>query len=145
MPEGPRQPYDTEQAERWEAMGPETGTILVDVPVPGCAAGAVLYARVSSHDRRADLDRQVARLTGWATAHGIVVAGVVREAGSGLNGKRPKLRRVLSDPSATVIVVGTGTGWRVSGWSIWTRRWRRRAAGCWWPMLARGLMTWCGT
>jgi putative resolvase len=22
----------------------ETGTILVDVPVPGCAAGAVLYA-----------------------------------------------------------------------------------------------------
>lgn len=83
----------------------ETGTILVDVPVPGCAAGAVLSARVSSSDQRADLDRQVARLTGWATAHGMVVAGVVREVGSGLNGKRPKLRRVLSDPSATVIVV----------------------------------------
>jgi putative resolvase len=83
-----------------------TGTILVDVPVPGgVAGGVVVYARVSGHDQRADLDRQVARLTGWATAHGMVVAEVVREVGSGLNGKRPKLRRVLSDPSATVIVV----------------------------------------
>jgi putative resolvase len=31
------------------------------------ARAAVLYARVSSHDQRADLDRQVARLTAWAT------------------------------------------------------------------------------
>lgn len=30
---------------------------------------------------------------------------VVTEVGSGLNGKRPKLRRVLSDRDATVIVV----------------------------------------
>lgn len=71
-----------------------TGTIVVGVPVPGCAAGVVLYARVSWHDRRAGLGRQVARLTGWVTAHGMVVAGVVREVGWGLNGKRPKLRRV---------------------------------------------------
>lgn len=64
------------------------------MPVPGCAAGTVLYARVSSHDQRSDLDRQVARLTEWATAHGMVVAGVVREVGSGVGGKRPGLRRV---------------------------------------------------
>jgi putative resolvase len=36
---------------------------------------------------------------------GLTVAEVVREVGSGLNGKRPKLRRILSDSSATVIVV----------------------------------------
>jgi putative resolvase len=36
------------------------------------------------------------------------VAGVVREVGSGPNGKRPKLRRILSDPSAMVIVVEHG-------------------------------------
>lgn len=29
----------------------------------------------------------------------------VTEVGSGLNGKRPKLRRILSDPSASVVVV----------------------------------------
>jgi putative resolvase len=83
-----------------------TGTILVEVPAVGSgAAGMVVCARVSSHDRRAHLDRQVARVTGWVTGQGLTVTGVVREVGSGLNGKRPKLRRVLSAPSATVIVV----------------------------------------
>jgi putative resolvase len=44
-------------------------------------------------------------LTAWATEHGLEVGQVVCEVGSGLNGKRPKLRRILSDPDATVIVV----------------------------------------
>ena len=69
----------------------------------GC--GVVVYPRVSSHDQRADLDRQVARLTAWATGQELSVARVVTEVGSGVNGKRPKLRRVLSDPDAKVIVV----------------------------------------
>lgn len=38
-----------------------TGTILVEVP-ESPDMGAVLYARVSSADQKADLDRQVARL-----------------------------------------------------------------------------------
>jgi putative resolvase len=82
---------------------------LILVGVGGCAASearaAVLYARVSCHDQRADLDRQVARLTAWASGQDLPVMQVVTEVGSGLNGKRPKLRRVLSDPDATVIVV----------------------------------------
>lgn len=69
------------------------------------AAGVVVYARVSSHDQRSDLDRQVARLTAWATGRDLEVNQVVCEVGSGLNGKRPKLRRILSDPDARVIVV----------------------------------------
>lgn len=65
----------------------------------------MLYARVSSHDHRLDLDRQVARVTRWATKQGLVVAEVVAEVGSGLNGRRAKLRRLLADPTATTIVV----------------------------------------
>jgi putative resolvase len=57
---------------------------------------------VSGHDHRCDLDRQVARLAGWAAGQGLAVAKVVREVGIG---RRPKLRRVLSDPSVTVILV----------------------------------------
>ncbi len=38
-------------------------------------------------------------------ARGLSVDEVVREVGSGVNGRRPKLRRVLSDPSATTVVV----------------------------------------
>jgi len=81
-----------------------SGTILVDVAAAGDER-VVLYARVSSHDQRADLDRQLARLTEWAADVGMQVGQVVAEVGSGLNGKRPKLARILSDPSATVIVV----------------------------------------
>ncbi|GAB4973889.1 hypothetical protein MAHJHV57_25230 [Mycobacterium avium subsp. hominissuis] len=65
----------------------------------------VIYARVSSHDQRADLDRQVARLTAWASERDLAVKQVVVEVGSGLTGKRPKLRRILSDPDAKVVVV----------------------------------------
>ena len=53
----------------------------------------VLYARVSSFDQRAVLDRQVDRLTEWASAGGQEVAQVVCEVGSGLTGTRPKLAR----------------------------------------------------
>jgi putative resolvase len=82
-----------------------SGTIWVEV-APGDSAGrVVLYARVSSPDQRADLDRQIARLTVWATANGYQVDEVVTEVGSGVIGNRPKLGRVLSDPSASVVVV----------------------------------------
>src|SRR6266540_3809492 len=83
-----------------------SGTILVDAAGSGSPAGrAVVYARVSAHDQRADLDRQVARLTLWATGQGVAVAEVVTEVGSAMNGKRPKLKRLLADPQATVIMV----------------------------------------
>jgi putative resolvase len=65
----------------------------------------VLYARVAAHDQRADLDRQVARLSGWAAGQGIGVAEVVCEVGAGMNGRRPKLARLLADPTVAMIVV----------------------------------------
>lgn len=83
----------------------DSGTIWVDVADARPDGRVVVYARVSSHDQRADLDRQVARLAEWATTNGHVVGEVVTEVGSGLNGKRPKIRRILSDPSAAVVVV----------------------------------------
>ena len=68
-------------------------------------ARTVLYARVSSHDQRSDLGRQVARLTGWAAGQGMAVAEVVVEVGSGMNGKRRRLARLLADATATTVVV----------------------------------------
>jgi len=49
--------------------------ILVDdLSVPaGSRCRTALYAGVSSADQKADLDRQVARVTGWATAEQIPV------------------------------------------------------------------------
>ena len=67
--------------------------------------GLGLYARVSSHDQRADLDRQVARLCQWAANTGLRVERVESEVGSGMNGARTKVRRLLADPKVTTIVV----------------------------------------
>jgi Resolvase, N terminal domain len=78
--------------------------------VPAAALG--LYARVSSHDQRSDLDRQLARLAEWAAKAGQPVVRVEAEVGSGMNGARSKLRRLLADPEVTVVVSSTGTGWR---------------------------------
>jgi putative resolvase len=83
-----------------------SGTILVEVPTaPGAGGRTVVYARVSAHDQRADLDRQVSRAVRWSSAHRLAVDEVVTEVGSGLNGRRPKLARLLADPGATTIVV----------------------------------------
>ncbi len=82
-----------------------SGTIWVDAAPAGESGRVVVSARVSSHDQRADLDRQVARVTQCAPGNGHRVTEVACEVGSGLNGRRPKLRRVLPGPSVTVIVV----------------------------------------
>src|SRR6476620_6811389 len=73
-----------------------TGTILVEVPAEAASGRTVVYARVSSHDQRGDLDRQVARLVEWATAQGRSVDEVVIEVGSGMNGKRRRFARLLA-------------------------------------------------
>lgn len=89
------------------AIRTPSGTILVEVPHPHApgARRAVIYARVASHDQRADLDRQVARLTARATEQGMAVCDAVTEVGPGMSGHRRKLARLLSDGTATTIVV----------------------------------------
>lgn len=82
-----------------------TGTILVVEPAVTVSDGVALYARVSSSDQRDDLDRQVGRLAAWATQQGLGVTATVAEVGSGLNGSRSKLKRLLADPAVGSVVV----------------------------------------
>jgi predicted site-specific integrase-resolvase len=81
--------------------------ILVDEPAGEVdpRAGTAVYARVSSADQKADLDRQVSRVTAWATAQQIPVDKVVVEVGSALNGHRRKFLALLHDQSVHRIVV----------------------------------------
>jgi putative resolvase len=82
-----------------------SGTWLVDEVAAPSSERVVAYCRVSSADQRADLDRQAARVVSGANGLGLAVAEVVTEVGSGLNGRRRKLHRLLSDPGTAVIVV----------------------------------------
>jgi putative resolvase len=78
----------------------ESGMIWVDaVPADGCG-GVVVHARVCPRDRRQDLDRRVARLTGWATASGHAAGEVVTGAGH--------VEAALAAHGRKVVVAGPG-------------------------------------
>ena len=83
-----------------------TGTIIVNEPTaPATGHGVALYARVSSHDQKADAQRQLERLRDYAAARGYRITTEVVEIASGLNDERPKFSRLLSDTDIQRILV----------------------------------------
>ena len=81
---------------------------MVGEPLAGSAPVAgqsAVYACVSSADRRAELDRQVAGVAVWATGQGVAVDWVVTEVGSARDGHREKFLALLRDPAVGTIVV----------------------------------------
>ena len=65
----------------------------------------VIYARVSSHEHRAHLERQAERLEDYCAAKGYQVSRVVKEIGSGVNDSRAKFLALLEDQRIHTIVV----------------------------------------
>jgi len=104
-----------------------------------------LYARTSSADQKADLDRQTARLVEYASQQGWAVTKAVSEIGSGLNGHRPRLMRLLSGPKVTTIVVEHRDRLMRSGFEYGEAALRRRDGGWWSPSSVRSRMTWSRT
>ena len=101
-------------AQRWFYSGKmpvstertPTGRIMVVLEEPvGRAERTVLYARVSSSDQKDDCQRQADRLRLLATSRGWTNVEVVSEIGSGLNGHRKHLVRLLADPTIRRLVV----------------------------------------
>ncbi|HQT89097.1 MAG TPA: IS607 family transposase [Acidiphilium sp.] len=82
-----------------------TGTVLLHPPQAQAVESVALYARVSSGDQKSDLERQLGRLAEYASKEKLTVTRSVSEIGSGLNGHRTKIMRLLADPTVRVIVV----------------------------------------
>ena len=83
-----------------------TGTIIVrEQEEDEKPAGIVIYARVSSSSQKDDLERQVERLKLYALGNGYQVDTIVKEIASGLNDKRPKLSKILTDKTIGIIIV----------------------------------------
>ena len=93
------------KAGKLDAYQLDTGTVIVRDPLKVSATKVALYARVSSVDQKYDLERQLERLKDYAAAHGYQVTRMVSEIGSGLNDRRPKFLKLLTDPTIGVIVV----------------------------------------
>lgn len=88
-----------------EAFKDEFGKILIPENTTGKLAKVVCYARVSSSMNKQNLETQAERLILYANAKGLRVDSVVKEIGSGLNDKRPKLMKLLTDVDVTHIIV----------------------------------------
>ena len=56
-----------------------TGTIIVDVAEldSPTGSGSAVYARVSSHDQKNDLDAQAGRVAVWAATNGVTLSLVL--------------------------------------------------------------------
>ncbi len=80
------------------------GTIIVKEQKTSQGAVA-LYARLSSHDQKKDLDAQFGRLPVYAASKGFSASKAVTEIGSDLNGYRQELMKVLADPTVSIIIV----------------------------------------
>jgi len=88
----------------------DTGTIIItDAPpettITVTEQKVAIYTRVSAAENKDNLEGQAKRLTDYCAAKGYRVALVVKEIGSGVNDTRPKLMKLLTDPSVTLIVV----------------------------------------
>ena len=79
--------------------------IIVPDEVKEKAKYTIVYSRVSSSENKSNLESQAKRLQQFCEANGWIVNEVVKECASGLNDKRPKLQKILSEQKATRLVV----------------------------------------
>ena len=80
-----------------------TGTVVIEAQRK--IDGVALYSRVCSADQKGDLDRQLARLTEYAAANKMMIVDAVKEVGSGLNGQRKGMLRLLGNADVQTIIV----------------------------------------
>jgi putative resolvase len=81
-----------------------SGTIIFiyePYPLSSPQERTAIYARVSSHEHKGNVERQAERLRQYCTARGYRFIMIVKEIASGVNDSRPKLLAWLDDPTIT--------------------------------------------
>ncbi|MEM3546253.1 MAG: IS607 family transposase [Candidatus Bathyarchaeia archaeon] len=68
---------------------------LMGIVKPDISKKAVIYARVSSHDQRGDLERQKQSLLDYARSKGYEVIALLEDVASGLNENRKSLNKIF--------------------------------------------------
>ena len=89
-----------------ELQPKKIGNIIYVLAHPETPPGRTVgYARVSSTEQKPHLENQANRLWAHAGQNGMLLDDVVSEVASGLNDRRPKLRKLLSDPTVHTMIV----------------------------------------
>ena len=89
-----------------ELQPKKIGNIIYVLANPGSPAGRIVgYARVSSAGQKPHLETRRTACGAYAGQRGILLDQVVSEVASGLNDRRPKLRKLLGDPTVHTVIV----------------------------------------
>ena len=89
-----------------ELQPKKIGNIIYVLAYPGTPPGRIAgYARVSSAEQKPHLENQANRLWAYAGQNRIPLDQVVSEVASGLNDRRPKLRKLLGDPTVHTVII----------------------------------------
>ena len=89
-----------------ELQPKKIGNIIYLLANPDAPSGRTVgYARVSSAEQKPHLENQANGLWAHAGENGIPLDEVVSEIDSGLNDRRPKLRKLLGDPAVHTVIV----------------------------------------
>lgn len=88
----------------------DTGTILMTEPTgepsaPERPLKVAIYTRVSATENKDNLNGQAKRLQDYCAAQGYPITAIIKEIGSGVTDSRPKLLKLITDPTITLIVV----------------------------------------
>ena len=100
-------------AYRWAKAGHiegvqfmKSGTILVNKinKTSDTNLNVVIYARVSSNDRKKELEYQVNRITEFANSKGIIINKIFKEVASGMNDNRVQFWNMMNSNPTTIII-----------------------------------------
>lgn len=83
-----------------------SGTIIVEPEkqIDKVNRKAVVYCRVSSYEKKQDLERQASRCISFCEARGWEIEKVIKEVGSGMNDSRKKLIVLLKSNPKLIVV-----------------------------------------
>ena len=89
-----------------ELQPKKIGNIIYVLANPDAPSGRMVgYARVSSAEQKPHLENQAHRLWAYAGQNHIPLDDVVSEIASGLNDRRPKLLKLLGDPTVHTVII----------------------------------------
>lgn len=78
------------------AIQMDNGTILINEPQQNFQdQNTYIYARVSNHDRKSQLETQIKRCEDFCIANGWAIQKTFKEIASGMNDSRPELLKLL--------------------------------------------------
>jgi putative resolvase len=83
----------------------DTGTILVDESLNSKKINKVfIYARVSSTNRRKEINYQIDRISSFANSNGYVIEKIYKEVASGMNDNRVQLWKMINENPTHIII-----------------------------------------